>query len=92
LEPFKRVHIGVQGTGTDPAIQGDGQTGGIPGEPVRAVVLVHGALSAGRPFLTDFPEAFLVTNYNDVIPIVSIFLVVGVVISFAQALRVRRLN
>jgi len=42
--------------------------------------------------LTDFPEAFLVTNYNDVIPIVSIFLVVGVVISFAQALRVRRLN
>jgi hypothetical protein len=28
----------------------------------------------------------------DVIPIVSIFLVVGIAISFAQALRVRRLN
>jgi len=39
LEPFQCVHIGVQGTRSHPAIQGDSQAGSIPGGPVLTVAL-----------------------------------------------------
>ena len=50
LESLQRVHFGVQGTGADPPIQGDGQAGRIPGSPVLPVVLTSMAVSAGHFF------------------------------------------
>jgi len=50
LEPFQCVHIGVQGTRSHPAIQGDSQAGSIPGGPVLTVALDCGG-GNGRPLL-----------------------------------------
>jgi hypothetical protein len=40
LESLQRIHVGVQGTGCHPPIQGDSQVGRVPGSQVFTVVLV----------------------------------------------------
>jgi hypothetical protein len=56
LESFQCVHVGIQGTRPDPAVQGDREAGRIPGDPVLAVVLACTAVSTNRPFpkVADF--------------------------------------
>jgi hypothetical protein len=69
LEIVERVHQRVQGTRSHPTIQGHGEAGRVPGDPVLTIVLAGGAVPAGRPFptregyaqdqrtsATDFPE------------------------------------
>ncbi len=55
LESLERIHLRIQGTGADPAIQGYSQAGRIPGGAVLPVVLARGAVPAGRPFPTSNP-------------------------------------
>jgi hypothetical protein len=50
LESLERVHVGLQVTGTDPAIQGDGEARRIPGRPVLAIVLARGGVNSPPPF------------------------------------------
>src|SRR6266404_5672290 len=44
LEFLERVHIGIQGTGPHPTVQGDSQAGRIPRSPVLTVVLASDSL------------------------------------------------
>jgi hypothetical protein len=44
LESLQRVHIGIQGTGPDSAVQDYGAAGRIPGSPVLTIVLAGGQL------------------------------------------------
>jgi len=50
LEPLERVYVSLQGTGTDPSIQGDGEIGRVSGGSVLTVVLGK-AVPAGRLLL-----------------------------------------
>jgi hypothetical protein len=50
LESLECVHVGIQGTGSHPAIQGNGEVGRFPGDSILTIVLASGAVSAGRPF------------------------------------------
>jgi len=54
LEPLECFHIGIQGTGADPAIQGDGEPGGIPGNPLLPVILTNAAVPAAPPFSNEY--------------------------------------
>jgi hypothetical protein len=44
LESFQGVHFGIQGTGANPAVHGDGEIGRVPGGSVFTIVLVNGAV------------------------------------------------
>jgi hypothetical protein len=39
LEPVECVHVGIQGTGCHPSVQGDGETGRVSGGSVLTVIL-----------------------------------------------------
>lgn len=39
LQSLERLYLSAQGTGTDSAIQGNGQTGRVPGDAVLAIAL-----------------------------------------------------
>jgi len=49
LESFECVHFGIQGIGTDSAIQGNSQAGRVPGGSIFPIVLASWAVTAGRP-------------------------------------------
>jgi len=59
LESLQCVHIGVQGTGSHRAIQGDSQAGRIPGNPLLTIVLaVRGGTGRAASPITLFQLAF----------------------------------
>lgn len=49
---FERLHVGVQGTGPDPPVQGYGEAGRIPCGAVLTIVLVLGPYPQAATFVT----------------------------------------
>lgn len=47
LEPFQRLHLGIQGIGADPAVQGDSQARRVSGDSILADFLTNEG-GAGR--------------------------------------------
>jgi hypothetical protein len=65
LEPFQRVHLCIQGTGTDPAIQGHSQAGRVPRGSILAVLLSYGGSGPAPRSLSRrnlFTDNFLFAN------------------------------
>lgn len=48
MESFECIHLGIQGTGPHPAIQGHSQIGRIPGHWFLTVVLTSGGSDISR--------------------------------------------